>query len=179
VFDGSKTEPYTEFDAPNPLNVYGASKLAGEEAVRQLVPRHFIVRTAWLYGRQGKNFVRSILKAAQEKDELRVVADQFGSPTYSADLARAILDYVISGPLLPGTHHLVNSGVCSWAELAEEALRAAGSSARVQPIAAAEWSSPTRRPAYSALRSRRMESHGLAPLRDWREAVRSYVKETV
>jgi len=179
VFDGSKGEAYTEFDPPNPLNAYGASKLAGEEAVRQLAPRHFIVRTAWLYGRHGKNFVQSILKAAEGKDELRVVADQFGSPTYSRDLAQALLDYVVSGPLLPGTHHLVNSGVCSWAELAEEALRAAGSSTRVQPIPAAEWPSPTRRPSYSVLRSRWMELQALAPLRDWREAVRSYVKEIV
>ena len=179
VFDGTKGEPYTEFDAPNPLGVYGASKLAGEEAVRRLVPRHYILRTAWLFGRRGKNFVSSILKAAGERDEIKVVADQHGSPTYTRDLAGAVADLVVTGRLLPGTCHLVNSGVCSWAELAEEALRAAGSETRVRPIPAAEWDSPTRRPAYSGMRSRWLELQGLPAMREWREAVRSYVEEAV
>jgi len=179
VFDGAKGEPYTEFDAPNPIGVYGASKLAGEEAVRRLVPRHTIARTAWLFGRRGKNFVSSILEAAAERGEIDVVADQFGSPTYTRDLAQAIADLVVTGRLFPGTCHLVNSGVCSWAELAEEALRAAGSKTRVRPIPAAEWPSPTRRPAYSGMRSRWMELQGLPAMREWREAVRSYVEEAV
>ncbi|HUU54939.1 MAG TPA: dTDP-4-dehydrorhamnose reductase [Armatimonadota bacterium] len=179
VFDGAKGEPYTEFDPPNPINVYGASKLAGEEAVRRLVPQHYILRTAWLFGRRGRHFVSAILKAAAEREEIDVVADQFGSPTYARDLARAIADLVVTGRLFPGTCHLVNSGVCSWAELAGEALRAAGSQARVHPIPAAEWPSPAHRPAYSALRSRWLEIQGLPAMRDWREAVRSYVEEAV
>ncbi len=179
VFDGKKGEPYTEFDAPNPLNVYGASKLAGEGAVRDLVPRHYIVRSAWLFGAGGENFVSTILKAAADRDEIRVVGDQFGSPTYARDLADAIANLVLSERLLPGTYHLVNSGVCSWAELAAEALTAAGKSVRVEPITSAEWPSPAPRPAYSALRSRWLELQSIPALRDWREAVRSYLEEAV
>ena len=176
VFDGEKAEPYTEFDRPYPLSVYGASKLAGEEAVRALVSSHYVVRSAWLYGAHGRNFVATILGAAAESDELRVVADQIGSPTYARDLAQAIADIILSGRVVPGTYHLVNSGVCSWAELGAEALRLAGKPTRVVPIPAGEWPSPTRRPGYSALRSRWLELQGVAPLRYWKEALASYIK---
>jgi len=179
VFDGEKGKPYTEFDPPNPLGVYGASKLAGENAVRALVPHHHIVRSAWLFGARGKNFVGTILKAAKERDEVDVVDDQVGSPTYTRDLAKAIAEIILPGRLFPGTHHLVNSGTCSWAELAAEVLRAAGSPTHVKPISAADWPSPTRRPAYSALRSRWLEFQGLPVLRDWREAIRSIVEEVL
>ncbi len=179
VFDGAKGEPYTEFDLPNPLNVYGASKLAGEEAVKRLVPRHHIVRTAWLFGARGTHFLSKILQAAAEREEIEVVGDQYGSPTYTRDLAQAIADLILPGRLFPGTCHLVNSGVCSWAELAEEALRAAGKRARVRAIPAAQWPSPARRPACSALRSRWLELQRLPPMRDWRQAVRSYLEEVV
>ncbi len=177
VFDGAKGEPYTEFDSPNPLNVYGASKLAGEQAVRSLVPRHHVVRSAWLYGARGRNFVGAILRAAEERDEIPVVADQFGSPTHTRDLAQAIADIVLPGRAAPGTYHLVNSGVCSWAELASEALRLAGRDAAVRPITSAEWPSPARRPAYSALRSRWLELQALPALQPWKKALKSYVEE--
>jgi dTDP-4-dehydrorhamnose reductase len=101
VFDGERREPYTEFDQPNPLSVYGASKLAGELAVRSLLPTHYVVRTAWLFGKRGRSFVRTILEAAEKRKELRVVADQLGSPTYTRDLAKAISDLIVSGRLLP------------------------------------------------------------------------------
>jgi dTDP-4-dehydrorhamnose reductase len=179
VFDGEKGEPYTECDAANPLNVYGASKLAGEEAVRSVLPHSFIVRSAWLFGAAGGNFVAAILKAAAGRDTLRVVGDQFGSPTYTKDLARAMADLIVSGLLSSGTYHLVNSGVCSWAQLASEALAAAGSSTVVEPISSAEWPSPARRPPYSVLRSRQLEVRNLPPLRDWREALKSYLKEVM
>jgi dTDP-4-dehydrorhamnose reductase len=175
VFDGEKGEPYTEFDRPNPLGVYAASKLAGEETVRRLVPEHYVVRSAWLYGPGGNNFVDRILSAAAEREELRVVADQFGSPTYSRDLARTIADVIVPEQMVYGTYHVVNSGVCSWAELAAEALQIRGSGTRVVPIRASEWPSPTRRPAYSALRSRWLEFQGVPPLRDWKAALRSYL----
>jgi len=177
VFDGAKGEPYTEFDVPNPLSVYGASKLAGEEAVRSLVPRHYVVRSAWLFGARGRNFVRAILEGAADRDEMPVVADQFGSPTYTRDLARGLADIILSGRVVPGTYHLANSGVCSWAELAGEALRLAGRPTRVKPIPAAEWPSPAPRPAYSALRSRRLELQGVRGLRNWKESLASYLEE--
>ncbi len=177
VFDGAKGEPYTEFDSPNPLSVYGASKLAGEEAVRSLVGRHYVVRSAWLFGARGRNFVRAILETEADREEVRVVADQFGSPTYTRDLAEGLAEVVLAGRVVPGTYHLVNSGVCSWAELAEEALRLAGRPTRVKRIPAAEWASPTPRPACSALRSRRLELQGVAGLRHWKEALAGYIEE--
>jgi dTDP-4-dehydrorhamnose reductase len=179
VFDGTKGEAYTEFDAPNPINVYGASKLAGEETVRRLVPRHYVVRSAWLYGARGRNFLKAILAAAPGKDELSVVADQFGSPTYTRDLAQAIAELLLPGRVVPGTYHLVNSGVCSWAELAAEALRLTGAATEVRPISTAEWSSPARRPPYSALHSRWLDLQDIRPLRSWQEAIASYIEEAV
>jgi dTDP-4-dehydrorhamnose reductase len=179
VFDGTKGEPYSELDDPRPLNVYGASKLAGEEAVRRLVPRSYIIRSAWLFGAGGENFVAAILKAAADQDEIRVVGDQYGSPTYTKDLAQAMADLVLSGRLSPGTYHLVNSGVCSWADLARHALSAAGSGTKVVPIPSAEWPSPTQRPQYSALRSHWLDVQGLPGLREWRAAVESYIEEAV
>jgi len=178
VFDGSKGEPYTEFDAPNPLSVYGASKLAGEEAVRALVPRCYVVRSAWLFGARGRNFVRTILETAAERDELRVVADQFGSPTYTRDLAQGIAEIIVAGRVVPGTYHMVNSGVCSWAGLAAEALRLAGRTTRVTPIPALEWPSPAPRPACSALRCRALELQGVPVLRPWKQALISYLEES-
>lgn len=177
VFDGEKGEAYTEFDLPNPLNAYGASKLAGENAVRRLVASSYVVRSAWLFGHRGRNFVRAILEAAREKDEIRVVSDQIGSPTYARDLAEAIVRLIVSGPLTPGTYHLVNEGSCAWSELASEALRIAGLPARVRPIPSSEWPSPTRRPACSALRSRWLELQGVGGLRPWKEALASYLED--
>lgn len=175
VFDGEKREPYTEFDQPNPLSVYAASKLAGENLVRGLLPGHYIVRSAWLYGTSGRSFVHRILAAAAERGEVRVVADQFGSPTFTCDLAAAIGELIVSGRAIPGTYHLVNAGVCSWAELAAEAIRLAGRSAQVVPIPASEWPSPTRRPVYSALRSRWLELQGLPAMRHWKQALAQYL----
>jgi dTDP-4-dehydrorhamnose reductase len=117
--------------------------------------------------------------AAQGEDEVPVVADQFGSPTYSRDLAQAIADTVLPGRVVPGTYHLVNSGVCSWADLAGEALRLTGGAAQVRPISSAEWSSPARRPAYSALHSRWLELQDVSPLRSWQQAIASYIEEAV
>jgi dTDP-4-dehydrorhamnose reductase len=179
VFDGTAREPYTEFDRPKPINAYGASKLAGEQAVRRLVPRHYVVRSAWLYGARGQSFPQAILTAAKEREEILVVADQFGSPTYTRDLAQAIAELVLQGRVVPGTYHLANLGVCSWAELAAEALRLAGREAKVRPISSAEWPTPTRRPPYSALRSRWLELQAMPALRPWQEALNSYIEEAM
>ena len=177
VFDGEKGEAYTEFDLPNPLNAYGASKLAGEKAVCRLAGSSYVVRSAWLFGHRGRNFVRAILEAAREKEEIPVVSDQIGSPTYARDLAEAIVRLIVSGALTPGTYHLVNEGSCTWSELASETLRIAGLPARVRPIPSAQWRSPTRRPACSTLRSRWLELQGVAGLRPWKEALASYLQD--
>jgi len=173
VFDGEKAAPYTEYDDPRPLGAYGASKLAGERHVRELVPRHFIVRTAWLFAAHGKNFVLSILRKAREP-VLRVVGDQVGSPTCAGDLADAIARHIVDSQLY-GTYHITNAGSCSWAELAAEALRLAGSDARVEPISWRDWPSPTRRPANSTLRHLALELQGRDDIRPWQEALAEVV----
>jgi dTDP-4-dehydrorhamnose reductase len=182
VFDGEKGQPYTEYDEPRPLNVYGQSKLAGERHVRELVERHFIVRAAWMFAPHGRNFVLTILRRARELVERRaepvlpVVADQVGSPTSAADLADAIARHLVESQLY-GTYHITNAGSCSWAELAEEALRLIGTPVRVQPISSSEWPSPTRRPAYSALRRLSLELQGRDDLRPWQEALAEVVAQ--
>lgn len=176
VFDGEKGSPYTEFDTPNPLSAYGASKLAGEQAVRELCRKHYIVRTSWLFAPHGKNFALSIIKAAQSNKELRVVADQIGSPTYAADLAQFLAS--LAGSPLYGTYHYTNAGSCSWHEFASEIVSAAGlTDVKVIPIRSEDWPTPTRRPKYSVLRHYRMELLGRDHARPWQEAVAEFVEK--
>lgn len=174
VFDGKKGEPYTEYDGTNPLGHYGASKLAGEKHVRELCPRHYITRTAWLYGEHGKNFPYTIMNAAKTRKELKVVADQIGSPTFTADLAATIRDLI--GSPLYGTYHVTNKGFCSWCDFAKEILRLAGiNDVDVQPIKAEEWPSPTKRPKYSVLRRYSLELQGRDNLRSWQDALADFI----
>jgi len=174
VFDGEKGEPYTEFDSPNPLGTYGASKLAGERALAEVCPKHYIVRASWLFAPHGRNFAVSILEAAATQPELRIVADQVGSPTYAKDLAE-FLAGLVGSPLF-GIYHFTNAGSCSWYEFACAVLNAAGKTqVKVIPIKSEEWRSPTRRPAYSVLRHYRMELLGRDSARPWEEAVAEFV----
>ncbi|MHC5058860.1 MAG: dTDP-4-dehydrorhamnose reductase [Planctomycetota bacterium] len=174
VFGGVGTEPYTE-DAPTaPKGVYAETKLAGEEAVRASGARHLIVRTAWLYAPWGRNFVRTILGAAREGRELRVVDDQRGSPTYAPDLAEAILDLAESGET--GTFHAVNSDEATWFDLAAEAVKLAGMDVPIARVTTAEFPRPAPRPAYSVLSTAKLLALG-APMRPWREALAECVAE--
>ena len=174
VFDGEKREPYTENDVPNPINHYGASKLAGENCVRELCPSHYIVRTAWLYGEHGKNFPLNILNAAKSKKELKVVADQIGSPTFTADLAPAIRDLIESR--VYGAYHITNKGFCSWYEFAKKTLSFAGiNDVEIKPIKSEEWSSLTPRPKYSVLGRLALERQGKDNMRSWEEALQDFV----
>lgn len=173
VFDGRKTEPYTEFDEPAPLSVYGGSKLAGERFVRDLVQKHYVVRTAWLYGLTGHNFVQTVLRLADERDRLTIVDDQVGSPTYSRDLAERIVMLIETGWY--GTYHATNSGQCSWLDFARTILELAGrDDVTADPISTAELARPATRPAYSVLRSYCLELRGIDPMRPWDEALRDY-----
>lgn len=172
VFDGNKGEPYTEFDDPNPLSVYGRSKLAGERYVAEFTDRHFIVRTAWLYGHGGNNFVKTILKLARERDELRIVSDQVGSPTYAMDLAFKIAEIARSGGY--GIYHAVNSGSCSWYEFTKEILVQAGIEVSVVAIGSDELDRPAKRPSNSVLRNLSLELRGMKPMRPWREALTDF-----
>ncbi|HLJ55798.1 MAG TPA: dTDP-4-dehydrorhamnose reductase [Chthonomonadaceae bacterium] len=174
VFDGSKNEPYTEFDTPNPLSRYGASKLAGEQFVRQLCRQHFIARTAWLFGVHGPSFPSKMLELARTRTELSVVVDQVGCPTHTRDLARALMALLRSQ--LFGTYHITNAGSCSWYEFARATLELSGvHNVLVHPMPADKWPSPTRRPAYSVLRRYALELQGRDTMRPWREALADYL----
>jgi dTDP-4-dehydrorhamnose reductase len=177
VFDGTKGVPYVEEDPINPLGVYGRSKAEGERYVRELLPeRHCIVRTQWLFGLNGKNFVEAILSQAQKRNTLRVVSDQRGSPTYAHDLATALVMICELGP--QGTLHVTNSGEATWHEFACKILELAGlGSVRVEPITTEELGRPAPRPAYSVMdNSRFFEVTGLG-LRSWEDAVGAYLDE--
>jgi dTDP-4-dehydrorhamnose reductase len=173
VFDGSKREPYYEWDQLNPLGHYGRSKLAGERVVLELLPRHFIVRTSWLFGRHGKNFVSTILNKAGETGEVKVVDDQCGSPTYAPDLSAAMAR-LIESPYY-GTYHLTNGGSCTWHAFASEAVRLKGIKANVLPISSADYPTPTTRPAYSVLNNFCWERTFGQPLRPWQDALKDYL----
>lgn len=148
VFDGSATRPYHEFDRPNPRSVYGKSKLAGEDAVRELNHRHYIVRTAWLFHTVGRNFAKTICGVA-ERPEVRVVSDQYGSPTYAPHLAEALVQLIETGAY--GTYHLAGRGGTSWFELTRTLYRHLGITTPVQPVSTSEFPRPAPRPRYSVL----------------------------
>lgn len=173
VFDGSATSPIDEWQRPNPRCVYGASKLAGEDEVRALARRHLVVRTSWLYGRDGPNFVLTMLRAAAARPQLRVVSDQVGGPTWTGHLAPIVLRAIARD--VPGTLHLTNSGVVSWHGFAEAIVAAAGRSTPVIPITTAEYPTAAPRPAYSVLDNRVWRLLGEDPLPDWREGLTAYL----
>jgi dTDP-4-dehydrorhamnose reductase len=175
VFDGTKRTPYTEFDTPNPISHYGASKLAGEKLVAQLCRRHFIVRTAWLYGVHGRNVPNIVLAQAKTQTEMRMVTDQVGSPTHTLDLAATIIS-LLDSPLY-GTYHVVNAGQCSWYELAQKTLELAGiTTLRLIPIPADQYPTPTKRPAYSVLRRFALELQGKDNLPPWQQALARFIE---
>jgi len=171
VFDGTKGAAYTEDDAPNPLSVYARSKYEGEKRVLESGVSACVLRTAWLYGRHGKNFVKTILAASARGGPLKVVADQVGSPTATADLAEAIAQ-LIQRPAR-GLFHVANSGACSRFEFAQAIVRGA---VEVLPITTAEASRAARRPANSSLTSVRWQQSGLKPLRSWHSALEAFLQ---
>lgn len=173
VFDGSGNAPLETDARPNPLNVYGLSKLQGEEAVRSVTPDHFILRVSWLFGHGGGNFVETMRRLGREKSQITVVDDQIGSPTYTLDLARLIAQMVETRRY--GTYHASNEGFCSFADFARMILRADGSRCRVVPIPSAQYPSAARRPLNSRLSKRSLEENGFARLPIWEDALRRYI----
>ena len=183
VFDGSASRPYREDDATAPLGVYGASKLAGEDAIRNSGARHAILRTAWVYAAHGKNFLRTMLRLAADRDELRVVADQIGAPTPAAWIADASTEVLRHGVAEPGTWHLVADGTTSWHGFAEaimaqaQALGLLAKAPRVLPIGTADYPTPAKRPAYSVLDTAKLRrDFGIAPP-DWRDGLQATLRE--
>lgn len=173
VFEGTNTTPYREDDETNPLSIYGKSKLAGEENIKALLDDYLIVRTQWLYGENGPNFVETILRIAKEKDELRVVDDQRGAPTYTKDLVLAIKALIDND--CTGIYHAANSGSCTWYEFAQEILRLAGLRNRIVPITTEEIARPARRPAYSVFSCDKLKSDTGYLFRGWKEALAEYM----
>jgi dTDP-4-dehydrorhamnose reductase len=164
VFDGTKREPYLPSDPVNPLSAYGRTKLAGERATVEANPRHFVARSSWLFGPGGANFVDTILRLASERDSLRVVDDQIGSPTFTGHLGPALVALAQTGDY--GIHHLAAAGSCSWFEFAREILARAGLDTPVEPCTTEEFPRPAPRPAYSVL------GGGLPP---WTEGLEAYL----
>ena len=175
VFDGAAPHPYTEFDRPNPQSVYGRTKDAGEQLVRQHCPEHQIVRTAWLHGAGGANFVTTMLRFGRERGAATVVTDQAGSPTFAFDLAPAMRQLAVTRR--PGTFHLVNSGFATWYEVAEATFAEAGLDVELTPTDSAAFARPAPRPANSRLECRHAELAGLGPLPHWRQSLGRFVEE--
>ncbi len=177
VFDGNGTKPY-EVDNPTnePLGVYGKTKLAGEEMLKKYLDQYFIVRTAWVFGVGGNNFVKTMIRLGEERGEVGVVHDQVGSPTYTVDLANLMLELMQTDKY--GTYHATNAGVCSWYEFAVEIFKQVGMDVKVNPLTSDQFPRPAKRPAYSVLSKKKLEEAGLTPLRDWKEALAAYLAET-
>ncbi|SDX20487.1 dTDP-4-dehydrorhamnose reductase [Acidaminococcus fermentans] len=178
VFNGQGTEPWkADCQTFDPLNVYGKSKLEGELAVKELLEKYFIVRIAWVFGLNGNNFVKTMLKVGKNHDTLRVVNDQIGTPTYTADLARLLVDMLETEKY--GTYHATNEGgYISWYDFAREIFRQAGYPTKVIPVTTEEYGlSKAKRPFNSHLDKSKLEEMGFKPLPDWKDAVGRYLKE--
>lgn len=181
VFDGTSQTPYNETDSRNPIGVYGKSKAAGEETIEELIDMHYIIRTAWLYGLNGNNFVSTMLKLFRERDEVNVVNDQFGTPTYAPDLAEVIVSVAVSGSSNYGIYHYTNEGTASWHEFAVEIHRQAKENgmpmvvSRINAITTERYPTRARRPMYSVLSKEKIKNVFGIKIRDWKAALKEYI----
>ena len=173
VFDGKGTRPYVETDATNPQGAYGSTKLAGENFEKDFADRYFILRTAWLYG-DGKNFAKTMLRLSETNEKVRVVGDQFGSPTSASELTKAINALLFTENY--GMFHATCEGSCSWAEFAREVFRLAGKTTKVEAITTEEFGAPAPRPAYSILENRMFKLTTDFMFADWHDAIAEYMK---
>lgn len=175
VFGGDGHTPYEVNDEKKPVNVYGRSKLLGEDAVSMLLEKYFIVRTSWVFGINGNNFIKTMLRLAETRDKLTVVNDQVGSPTYTVDLAKLLADMAATDKF--GVYHATNEGFCSWAEFAREIFKQAGVDIEVDGIPTLEYPTPARRPFNSRLSKKSLDDAGFNRLPDWQDAVKRYLVE--
>lgn len=177
VFPGTGERPYEPEDETGPLGIYGKSKLEGEHAVRELLDRFFIVRISWAFGINGGNFIRTMLRLSETVDTVRVVADQVGSPTYTADLAPLLCDMIQTEKY--GIYHASNEGFCSWAELAEAVFAAAGRQTKVQRVTTAEYGAKAPRPHNSRLSKTKLPERGFCPLPWWQDGLKRFLEEMI
>lgn len=176
VFAGEGSKFYTTQDRPHPLSVYGETKYQGEQATLSLCSRAFVVRTSWVFGEHGKNFVSTMLTLARARREIPVVSDQIGSPTYTRDLSRLIAQMIQTDRY--GIYHATNEGICSRAEFAQEILRQAGSDAEIRPIRTSDYPSAARRPLNSRMSKQSLDEAGLVRLPHWKDALARYLSES-
>lgn len=174
VFGGVGGKPFETYDEKNPLSVYGESKYMGEKAVKENCEKHFIVRTSWVFGEKNTNFIATMLKISETRDEINVVADQIGSPTYSKHLAKLICDIAQSDKY--GTYHATNEGFCSWSDLAKKAFEVAGKTTKVNPITTEEYPTAAKRPKNSRLSKKSLDENGFERLPRWEDAVKEYLR---
>ncbi|BCD26136.1 NAD(P)-dependent oxidoreductase [Bacillus cereus] len=175
VFDGTKDTPYKADDQTNPQTIYGKSKLVGEQYTQEYCSKSYIVRTSWVFGLYGNNFVKTMLRLAEEKKELGIVHDQVGSPTYTTDLARFIISLVQTDKY--GVYHGSNSGVCSWYEFAKEIFKQSNIEIVVNPLTTENFPRPAARPKYSVLDKGMIEENGFESFQDWKEALKDFLKK--
>lgn len=175
VFNGEGERPWEPDDPAEPLNIYGKTKYEGEEAVRRLLPgRHFILRIQWVYGLNGKNFVKTMLKLSETHDRLTVVDDQTGSPSYTPDLARLAVDMIVTDRF--GTYHAANTGLCTWYEFAKEIFRLSGKEVSVSPVGSDAYPAKAKRPHNSRMDLSKVTENGFAPLPSWQDALARYLR---
>jgi dTDP-4-dehydrorhamnose reductase len=175
VFNGQGTEPFTVDAATAPLNVYGLTKLFGEEAVQLELSKYFIVRISWVFGKNGNNFIKTMLRLGQTHEELTVVSDQWGSPTYTADLAPLLCDMINTDAY--GIYHATNEGITNWAEFAAYIMEQAHLPCKVRPIPSSDYPTKAVRPLNSRLDKSSLDKAGFSKLPDWKDALRRYLKE--
>ncbi|MGG0291286.1 dTDP-4-dehydrorhamnose reductase [Bacillus pacificus] len=175
VFDGEGTHAFVENDTPNPVGYYGLTKYEGEKVVRSLIDKNFIVRISWVFGINGNNFIKTMLRLGETRNELNVVGDQIGSPTYTYDLARLLVDMVVTEKY--GTYHATNEGFCSWAEFAQEIFEIAGQDVKVNSITTEEYPTRAVRPKNSRMSKQKLIDNGFEPLQDWKKATKHYITQ--
>ena len=177
VFDGNASIPYKESDPTNPINYYGFTKLQGENLAIAANPETIIFRTSWVYAPHGKNFVKTMLKLMQDRTELNVVGDQFGSPTYAPDLAEALLKIALSDHIIPGVYHFSNDGIISWFDFATAIAEISHSSCKVNAITTAQYPTPAKRPSYSGLNKSKIQSNYSIQLKPWRDSLQDCIQK--
>lgn len=174
VFDGQGTTPWSEYDERHPLNVYGQTKYEGELSVENL-KKHFIIRIAWVFGKNGSNFIKTMLRLGKEKGEVSVVDDQIGSPTYTYDLAKLVIDMIQSDKY--GTYHATNEGSCSWYEFACEIFKQSDMDVKVNPVDSKAFPAKAERPKNSRMNKNELDKNGFHQLPTWQDALSRYLKE--
>ena len=175
VFDGTKESEYVETDTPNPINVYGASKLKGEQYVQQLLKKFYIVRISWVFGINGKNFIKTMQRLGKEQNQLNIIHDQFGSPTYTADLAPLLVDMIETNQY--GIYHVTNEGYCSWYEFATEIFKQSQLDVTLHPITTDQYKTKAKRPLNSKMSKQKLSDYGFHRLPTWQEALKNYLNQ--